>query len=310
MIFKYKFLIFSLLYYTTIIAQPTNNAIFKGGIGDGWNTLSNNSVSNTIFVGGVGDGWNTLSNNSVSNTIFVGGVGDGWNTISNNSVSNTIFKGGSGDGWHVTSYSILENSIFYGGVGDGWSAVVIPLGPLPVSLLSFTGQQINAQHVLNWQTSSEANSSHFELQYSPTGVSFATIGSVLAQGQSNVLTNYTYTHTNPTKGNNYYRLKQIDKDGKYKYSNIILLRILQQKASVLVYPNPTAEVLNIVLSNYTNTGNVTIKIYDVQGKLITNNNFKKDNTNITINVTTMAKGIYTLQINDNNDISTIKFIKH
>ena len=147
------------------------------------------------------------------------------------------------------------------------------------------------------------------MQRSATGSNFISIGNIVAKGESSVIVNYAFTDITPIKGNNFYRLKQVDKDGKFVYSNIILLKLLQQKASLLVYPNPTADILNIKLTNLSANSKIQISIYDGLGKLITNKSYLNDTNGIQISVTTLARGMYTLLINDNNEISTLKFLK-
>ncbi len=287
-----------------------SNDIFKGGRGDGFNFSSNNVASNTIFFGGNGDGWNKAANAAPSNNIFIGGNGDGWNKNGNAAPPNVIFIGGNGDGWNKSGNAAPSNNIFIGGNGDGWSKVVFPLGPLPVSLLSFTGEQINKQHLLKWQTTNEINAQNFELQRSITGNDFKSLGSLQAVGQNGTsVNNYSFVDAQPLQGNNFYRLKQIDIDGKFIYSNIILLRVLKDKAVLSVYPNPTADFLNIALIGQSTTANVQIEVYDMNGRKVNSATNKNGNSVVRINVSTLAKGFYTLFINDNGEISSIKFVK-
>lgn len=323
-------LLVSYLFYAAIIsAQPPNNAIFGGGSGDGWNFNSftgasgniflggngdgwhNSSFainSNSIFLGGSGDGWNYNSNNVTANSIFSGGDGDGWNNSSFNPPPNSIFTGGIGDGWHYNNFSLAPNSIFNGGVGDGWANVIYPLGPLPVTLLSFTGEQQGKTNLLKWVTSQEINTSHFELERSANANSYSVIKSVLAAGISSTAKNYLSVDEHPFAGNNFYRLKMIDADGKYKYSNVVLLRVLNNDVRLSVFPNPAADKLNIAISSSTNIAQIQLNVFDNAGKLITQQSVTNNN-GITLDVSQYAAGVYLLKIKYNDKEETIRFVK-
>ena len=327
---KYLILFANLFFGFAIKAQPPNNAIFKGGSGDGFSKVNNAITTNNIFVGGDGDGftnavnlinannifkggdgdgWTNEKNIVIVNNIFSGGVGDGWTNEKNISIPNTIYKGGDGDGWTNDKNTSIPNSIFNGGDGDGWSAVLVPLGPLPVSLLSFTGENLNKQNLLRWQTTNEINTSHFEVQKSINGTNFSLIGIVNATVINSTINNYTKVDSTPTIGNNFYRLKQIDNDGKFVYSNIILIRVNKNDDILSVYPNPTASELNISLTGKVDGKNVELFLIDATGKLVINKRFKKENKNLKLNVSTLAKGVYILTIVEDGEKNTIKFIK-
>ncbi len=109
----------------------------------------------------------------------------------------------------------------------------LPGTVLPVSLLNFTAQKQAAVVSLSWRTASEQNSRAFNIQHSEDGLQFKTIGTVAAAGNSSSTRAYSFTHSNPGKGENYYRLQQTDIDGKsmlsavrkiqIEYSDIVLL---------------------------------------------------------------------------------------
>lgn len=120
--------------------------------------------------------------------------------------------------------------------------------PLPVSLLRFSGRRADAGNLLEWITSAEANSDRFEIERSEDGQRFDQLGQVSAAGSSNQLRNYSYTDVAPLKGKNFYRLRMVDKDGTFRYSNTILLQGGEPRLLVNVYPNPTASGNNAVLN--------------------------------------------------------------
>ncbi|MEM7162373.1 MAG: lamin tail domain-containing protein [Bacteroidota bacterium] len=91
--------------------------------------------------------------------------------------------------------------------------------PLPIELVEFEASKLNKNKtLLNWQTLSELNSAHFEIERSRDGIHFTKIGKELAAGLSNVPIYYSFIDTEPYNGQNYYRLKSLDFDGSFDYS--------------------------------------------------------------------------------------------
>ncbi len=227
-----------------------SNPIFTGSVGDGFNFAGNGATSNNIFLGGVGDGWNRTANISASNTIFVGGIGDGWNQAANVSASNTIFLGGIGDGWNNAGNAAASNNIFLGGSGDGWANAYRPTNPLPVNFLYFNvRKQGKTTGLLSWKTARELNTSHYDVERSTDAVNFSFIGKVAANGNTTAESNYSFTDNTPAKGFNYYRLKQVDRDGRFIYTAARFLNFDDLDAGqVKYYPNPTNGILNIELT--------------------------------------------------------------
>jgi hypothetical protein len=89
--------------------------------------------------------------------------------------------------------------------------------PLPVELLSFTAECANESIILKWQTASEYNSSHFEIEKSTDGLNWNTIGQLPAAGNSNELLSYSLEDASKRTNTSYYRLNQVDIDGLQKY---------------------------------------------------------------------------------------------
>lgn len=276
-----------------------SNNIFVGGSGDGFVRTSNGIFANNIFGGGVGDGFHKTSNGSISNSIFIGGRGDGFHKSANVSVSNNIFIGSDGDGWNFSGNSAVSNSIFFGGSGDGWSSVYRPQGPLPVILLYFTARKITSTSaLLQWKTSQEINSASFDVEKSNDAVRFTKIGTVAAAGNSSIPVSYNFTDNNPVKGMNYYRLKQIDIDGKFIYSpaRLVLFDELDA-ATVKYYPNPTNGILYIEMSTVNLNEFLVVNITNATGVVINQHKVSSISGNkIQIDLSHYAKGTYFIQV--------------
>ena len=279
--------------------NAASNSIFLGGVGDGWNKSANASPSNNIFGGGNGDGWNKSGNAAPSNNIFTGGNGDGWNKSGNAAPSNNIFIGGNGDGWSNALRIAPSNNIFFGGRGDGWSSVYRPQGPLPVTLLFFTARKQTATSALvEWKTSQEINSASFDVERSNDAVRFTKIGNLAAAGNSSFPISYNFTDNNPAKGMNYYRLKQIDVDGRFIYSpaRLVMFDGLDA-ATVKYYPNPTNGILFIELSSVNINEATIINITNASGVVLNQYKIASISGNkIQVDLSRYAKGTYFIQV--------------
>lgn len=277
----------------------TSNNIFLGGIGDGWSTEVNTVVVNTIFFGGIGDGWNRTANITASNTIFVGGIGDGWNNAANISASNTIFVGGIGDGWNYAGNAAAANNIFIGSEGDGWSSAYRPTNPLPVNFLYFNvRKQGKSIGLLSWKTARELNTSHYDVERSTDAVNFSFIGKVAANGNTTAESNYSFADNAPAQGFNYYRLKQVDRDGRFIYTAARFLNFDDLNAGLVkYYPNPTNGVLNIELTDEMRKQEKWLTVSTSGGIVIEQVKIQANgNRVIPVNLGKNPKGIYFIQI--------------
>ena len=153
-----------------------------------------------------------------------------------------------------------------GGHANYWVDVVFDLTALPVELTNFTASKSGKDVSLNWGTASEQNNKGFEVQRSNNATSWTKIGFVDGAGNSNTNKSYQFTDVNPAPGKYYYRLKQIDIDGKSKLSNTVQITINNGLALELKqnHPNPfnSSTTLSIVLSK---NGRVKLTMYDQKG---------------------------------------------
>jgi hypothetical protein len=96
----------------------------------------------------------------------------------------------------------------------------------------------------NWETATETDNDYFDLEYSTDGETFNVLTRVEGSGTANRVNQYVYEHESPLGEMNYYRLKQVDNDGAFAYSDVVELcgKNLTNKAKV--YPNPSHDVIN------------------------------------------------------------------
>ncbi len=185
---------------------------------------------------------------------------------------------------------------------------------LPVDLLTFNGTlQSNLSTLLTWKTENEINTAGFEVERSIDGNNFNQIAFVKGAGNSSIVLNYAHTDNDAIEQQSttlYYRLKIVNTNGSFKYSNIITINLPITKASITIAPNP---VVNDVKGNIISpiTGNVTLRIYDNTGRVVlqTTTFIKKGNNNFVQNINQLAKGAYYVDISGNGIISRTKFQK-
>jgi hypothetical protein len=171
-------------------------------------------------------------------------------------------------------------------------------GALPVKLIDFTATLLQNTVQLYWKVADEINFSHYEIEVSNDGRNFKKIASVNSKNSSREIT-YAYKHLTPVKGNNYYRLKMVDKDGHYEYSVIRTVE-LKDKTSLHFYPNPATTVLNVTLENSLQL--VELNIVDVSGKILIRLPVNNTSNNITISVNGLLNGTYFLQTKDSSAV--------
>jgi len=164
---------------------------------------------------------------------------------------------------HYVDVTVSSFSNFY--IHGGLSA------PLPVNIVSFTGQRKDTKIDLEWITATETNNKGFELQRSADGRNFGNIAFIATkalQGMGNTKLQYKYTDERPMNGTNYYRLKQVDKDGKSSYSAVVSVRSAASDVIFIdVFPNPVKDLLKIKLGSPT-VNKIDVLITDLTGRIV------------------------------------------
>jgi hypothetical protein len=188
--------------------------------------------------------------------------------------------------------------------------------PVPVELTAFTGVANDLDIKLNWSTATELNNNGFEVQRK-TNKDFATVGFVKGNGTSTNSHNYSFVDKQLQPGVYYYRLKQIDFNGKYEYSSIIEVLVVQGMKFDLMqnYPNPFNPETAIKYS-IPQDGKVTVKIYNVTGKEVATL-VDKDMLAGTYEVkwnsmdnigNTVTSGVYFVKLSSGNFVETKKML--
>jgi PKD repeat protein len=266
------------------------------------NNTSGSYKITTYFSASEATTWKTNTGQSFKNFNQVkspGSIGSG--TIANSvyGASPSVDSTYNGSDLAITASYSSGFSGFGGGL-DGTS------GPLPVDLLSFRGRWKDGDIELKWTTSQELNVSHFEIQKFNER-EFFTIGQVTAEGNSVSLTNYDYLDNQVVVNTGspiLYRLKMVDFDGSFKYSDAVTLRTENIKASVSIYPLPAINTLNVSAINY--EGELSLEIVDVKGRtLITKERIIGASK---IDIGKLSNGVYFVTIQSNGQVIQVKKI--
>ncbi len=178
---------------------------------------------------------------------------------------------------------------------------------LPVTWLSFAAEKnTSASVLLKWSTANEVNSDHFDVQRSDDGTNFTNLGSVAAAHNSSSVQNYSYTEFKTVNGNNFYRLKQVDLDGNFKYSAIV--KINMTGALWAIFPNPATSKTTVQIRSQLK--NVSFTLVDNYGKTI----YRRFSSNVNagefkdIPLNNVSKGMYMLKIESDKGSKTEKII--
>lgn len=248
-------------------------------------------------------------------------------------ISNLILRQFHGTGTNPTNYSgsSQDFSTATSGFTVTWNAthsrweVVVPVTgfsgfyltsqksiPVPVKLIYFKGAQAGRQHLLSWQSECTSTEAKFELQRSADGIHFTSLTKITAT-QARCAQPFDFTDANVLPGVNYYRLKSIDVDGKYDYSNIVLLTAKTKGFTIAgISPNPIARVNAVLKINAGDKTEMNIVITDFSGRIINRQTVSLNNgiNQVILETSTLSSGAYQVTgYTANEKPQTVKFIK-
>lgn len=175
-------------------------------------------------------------------------------------------------------------------------------GPLPVQFLGISAVQKGSGISVNWSTAAEYNNKYFDVQKSVDGTTWTTFAKVDGAGNSSSVLKYNAYDAKPVAGYNYYRIKQVDIDGKADYSSVVKVKISIEKTAVTVLANPF--VTNITVDFLSNSSqSVSIRLTDVTGKTIATDKWQiaKGSSRLTLDkVAGLQRGMYIFTVMDSN----------
>lgn len=208
-------------------------------------------------------------------------------------------------GYHLV---FVRTRTSHGLWGVSESAQIYVGKTLPISLLYFRAALNNGKTDLDWETTTEVNSSQYLVQRSLNSKDFTTIATLQAAGNSSTPKYYSTTDDNPPYGIVYYRLKEVDKDGNVTYSLIVQVDNNNIASAVRLYPNPAKYVLHIDIPGSVQAKAITI--YNNLGQAVIQKIVSENESSIQLDVSTLAQGNYHVVIfSKNGNSASISFTR-
>ncbi|MBC7828266.1 MAG: T9SS type A sorting domain-containing protein [Chitinophagaceae bacterium] len=237
--------------------------------------------------GGGGGGGFIVSNGSFASTTITGGATGLTRTGSTSGPIDNVYGATAGSAGQLLTLGfapVLKNA----------NNAASPCGTLPVKLNSFTALLNNTAVALDWKVTHAIEFSHFEIEYSNDGLSFSNIGRTsFASSQSR----YQFTHSPVAATNNFYRLKLVNLDGSYKFSNILFVNITTASKGLTLYPQPAREYVTVNVSAL-HTQRITLRLFNSTGVQVKEEQVQLNNGNssfIIDKLQAFPRGIYILK---------------
>jgi len=223
--------------------------------------------------------------------------------------------------WYSSGVGIIEGDLTSPGsveTGDPppyieaftFASTLPSTNSLPVEMIKFDVRKDNDHNVhLFWETASELNSDYFMVERSENGIDFYSLNKVKSNGTTSQVSRYNSIDKNPFYGMNYYRLRQVDLDGKEAFSEVLVAKF-GIKSAVLLFPNPVLDDINIRLENEFEK-EVLIEIFDQSGRLIFSEIFEDVSKYMklrTVEVNITNRGTYFMKIHTSSETIMQKFM--
>ncbi len=196
--------------------------------------------------------------------------------------------------------------------GNSWRTpyrfTLTQAAPLPLNLLSFSGDAREKGIDLSWSTMNELNVNTFEVERSNDANAFKTIGAVSAAGSFDSTNQYTFSDTEPDNGTNYYRLKMIDEDGSFQYSPQITFEFGKEVRDIRLFPNPAIGVINLQFKTDEEV-EVFINIYNAFGQRVFGETFlpARGGNELPFDISSLSQGFYILEFQQSGFKELIRF---
>lgn len=231
-------------------------------------------------------------------------VGAGFSTTNHTgtltTTSNQYFS--SSDCATATPASKNCSSVQASEYGPGLTSTTYPCSSgLPITLLEFKAAYVSGKAILNWSTATEKNNEFFTVERSTDGENWSLAATVKGAGTSSRELHYQAEDTGFERGINYYRLKQTDFDGSFKYSDIAFINTANDNSPAKIYPNPFNNTINIEMEK---AGEIFI--YNNFNQVLIHQQVEK---NLQLDVSLLPTGLYHLKMRSGNEENNFKIIK-
>ncbi len=176
---------------------------------------------------------------------------------------------------------------------------------LPITLLEFDANRQGSNVILNWKTTQEVNSKEFIVERSNDAIHFEAIGRVNAAGNSATQKKYLFNDNQPLNGNNYYRLKQVDKDDKAEISKVVKI-YFGEAITISLNPNPAKDRVTVILNNFAEK--TSIQILSSMGQVLKQQIVPANTQRIPIKIDGLLPGVYLVKATNQNKIYTATLV--
>jgi hypothetical protein len=175
--------------------------------------------------------------------------------------------------------------------------------PLPVELVNFVAYPQGRSVILEWQTASERNNSHFLVERSADGRSFAAIAQVAGAGSGSQFRNYQSIDLHPLRGLNYYRLRQVDFDGQFEFSPVRVVDFIGKAPEMAVFPVPAGERLTVDFGEQSPAG-AMLAVFNAKGQRLRSATVPEGAVQMQIDLDGLPQGIFFLYLENRNGVKT------
>ncbi len=239
---------------------------------------------------------------------------EGFNIVNDPCAITALKRTGSGtwleSGAHVQTQGIATRPLVKRQGASGWSNWGFGAGgtnPLPIELLSFDAEAVNSEVQLSWTTASETNNNKFIVERSHDAINFEFVTEQQGAGNSNTILNYKADDKNPFEGIGYYRLKQVDFDGQYTYSDLKSVNVVKQNKFDFSYLNMKDGVVRFGLTNISNS--LDIAIIDLSGRVVRSLQLENPTQDLEIDLRNYEKGLYLLSVSNGTESIYSKLVR-
>lgn len=306
--------------YNPLLIWNTSNKVGDFSVRVSDNVLLNGTAGMTANSPVVNRTWQ-VSKSTVNdgNGVFMAFNWD-YNDVINGSLVAPKMNYFNGSSWEIPNINnlfplspndkTLEVTNYVGSLSSSLFAISEGSSPLPIELTAFNANCSEIGTTINWQTASEHHSASFDVEKSRDGNNWSLLESIQAAGNSTTLLDYSVVDSEKATDVMYYRLNQIDQDGASKIYGPISANCFETTDfTATVFPNPTKDLFTLEISNNT-AQNLSIQLIGTDGKVVyqTMQFLEAGTTILPLSSEHLNEGIYTLQVNTENAMETIKLV--
>jgi hypothetical protein len=259
--------------------------------------------------------WQISESNGLTGGIYdITFDAEGFNIVNDPCAITALKRTGSGtwleSGAHVQTQGIATRPLVKRQGASGWSNWGFGAGgtnPLPIELLSFDAEAVNSEVQLSWTTASETNNNKFIVERSRDAINFEFVTEQQGASNSNTILNYKAADKSPYLGIGYYRLKQVDFDGQYTYSDLKSVNVIKQNKFDFSYLNMNDGVVRFGLTNISESLNISI--IDLSGRVVRSLQLANAAQDFEIDLSSFEKGIYLLSVSNGTENLYSKLVR-